>query len=365
MTSQTGKRPVRAGSLLAVMLAAGCRGGVEYTQTTFHPVSEFGASLNRVFFNTFWWTMAILAVVLVLMVIAVVRFRERPGRPHPKQTHGNTLLEMVWTLIPAVIVVFIGVPTVQTVFSSQRPPSPEALEIEVIGHQWWWEFRYPAEGVVTANQFYIPTNREVHLRMRSADVVHSFWIPRIGGKRDVMPSPRTAEGERPRPNHLVFTVTEAGRYRGQCAEFCGEAHGLMVMHAVAAEPLEFEQWLASMRTEPAAPAAAQDTAPPATLEARGRQIFLSRSCIACHAVANTTAMGVVGPSLTRFGSRPTVGAGARPNTLENVAAWIRDPQTLKAGTLMPGARTAAGGFPPTGLTDDEIDAVAAWLISLR
>jgi cytochrome c oxidase subunit 2 len=375
----TGWKRGRGAALPAVSIfAAGCLGGPEYAQTTFEPVTEFGASLNRVFYNTFAWTMAIMVLVLVLMVVVLVRYRERPGRPHPKQIHGNTRLEIIWTLVPAVIVTFIAVPTVQTVFSSQRPPDPGALQIEVIGHQWWWEFRYPEQGVITANEFIVPVGRQVHLRLTSADVIHSFWVPRMGGKRDVMPQPRTAEGENPRPNHLVFTVDSAGQYRGQCAEFCGEAHGLMAMYGHAVEPAAFDTWVDAMRTGDPAPAAppaggaAADTAadqtalpPQQTLEQQGREIFLSRACIACHAISGTTAQGRVGPDLTRFGARETVGAGAAPNTAANVEQWIRDPQTLKAGALMPGAQAEAGGFPPTGLSDEEVRAVAAYLGSLR
>jgi cytochrome c oxidase subunit 2 len=374
----TGRRRRVIAFLLAAALAPACVGGTEYVQTTFHPVTQFGSTLNRVFLNTFGWTMAILAVVLVLVITVVIRFRERPGRAHPRQIHGNTLIEIIWTLIPAAIVTFIAVPTVEAVFTTQRPPAADALEIEVVGHQWWWEFRYPAEGVVTANLFYVPVGREVHLRLASADVIHSFWLPRIGGKRDVLPSPRTAEGERARPNHLVFTVDSAGRYRGQCAEFCGEAHAIMAMYGTGVTSAEFDTWIASLRDAPAPPvtsaaaaaAPAQDAnaaAPPAqeTLEEQGRRVFLGKTCIACHAVANTAAKGAIGPNLTRLALRPTVGAGAAPMTRENLERWIRNPRDLKAGALMPGAQVSAGGFPATGLTDDEIRAIAAWLFSLK
>jgi cytochrome c oxidase subunit 2 len=374
-------------SVLSSALLAACTGGTEYAQTTFHPVSGEGAIQNGAFMNTFWWTMVILFLVYFLVVYVVVRFRERPDSPQPQQIHGNTKLEILWTVIPAIITVFIMIPAVRGVFALQRAPVADALEIEAIGHQWWWEFRYPTEGVVTANQFYLPVGREVHIRLSSADVIHSFWVPRIGGKRDVLPQPRVAEGENPRPNHLVFTVDEAGQYRGQCAEYCGEAHAIMAMQAVAVAPEEFAAWVASMKDTPALPAgetAAEVRAPdpvaaaavaepsgaaaaqaPATLEEQGRQVFLSKACIACHSVANTSARGVVGPNLTRFGARPYVGAGARPNTVENIEQWIRDPQSLKAGALMPGAQKEEAGFPPTGLTDDEVRAVAAWLVSLR
>jgi cytochrome c oxidase subunit 2 len=420
---------------LAAVLAA-CSEGLEYPQTTFQPVTDYGDALNRVFANTFWWTMLILVLVTALILFVIVRFREQPGQPHPKQIHGNTRLELIWTIIPAIIVVLIGIPTVQTIFATQGRPADDALVVEVIGHQWWWEFRYPEQNVVTANQFYVPVGRQVHLRIHSADVIHSFWVPRLGGKRDANPLPRTAEGERQRYNHILFTANEPGVFSGQCAEFCGESHGIMAISAVAVPADDFEAWVVSMRdpeppppaTQPAPadtlagapdttagdsaaaaivatpPPAAQDTgAPPAqqqpqapvdstglplrgtpqqlqralageqpvadpsqaALIAEGQRIFLSKPCIACHSIAGTTARGVVGPNLTRFGDRPTVGAGALPNTQENVVRWIIDPRAVKAGALMPGTREPAAGFPATGLTDEETRAVAAYLLSLR
>jgi len=403
LKSSTRERGV---SVLAVLFAgvglAACA-GEQYPQTTFRPVTEYGETLNDVFANTTWWTMSIMAVVFILIVYVVIRFRERPGQPPPRQIHGNTKLELVWTMVPALIVVAIAVPTVRTIFATQSRAPEDALEIEVIGHQWWWEFRYPALGVVTANHLYLPTGRPIHLRMHSADVVHSFWLPRFGGKRDVNPQPRTAEGERPRPNHLLFTVDEPGAYRGQCAEFCGASHAIMAISAVATSPAEFDVWAASMRDTPALPApAASDTtaradaaaaqapagagpdAVPAPAAAgspqtggplieQGRQLFLSRPCVVCHTVANTTARGVMGPNLTRFGDRPTIGAGALPNTIENLEAWIRDPRSVKPGALMPGTQAGAPSpaapngppFPATGLTDEEVRAVAAYLSSLR
>jgi cytochrome c oxidase subunit 2 len=427
---RTPRAPGAIGVVAATVLCA-CTGGLEYPQTTFHPISEYGEALNRVFANTFWWTMAILVLVLALISYVVFRFRERPDSPQPRQIHGNTKLELLWTIIPAIIVILISIPTVTTIFATQRRPTAEALIIEVIGHQWWWEFRYPEQNVVTANQFYMPVGREVHLRLHSADVIHSFWVPRLGGKRDVNPLPRTAEGERQRYNHILFTPLEPGEYSGQCAEFCGEAHGIMAISAVAVPPDEFTAWAASMReTPPAAPAGAataqpaagdtaagapgtpagdtttvaaagspagqppvprppvQDTAGPPLrgsprqlqqalaghqtgdpsherLVAEGRRLFLSKPCIACHAIAGTTARGAIGPNLTRFGARPTVGAGALPNTQDNVARWIVDPEAVKGGARMPGTRVGGGGFPPTGLTDAETRAVAAYLLSLR
>src|SRR5690606_26116825 len=148
--------------------------------------------------------------------------------------YGHTGLEVTWTVIPAIIIVSIAVPTIQGIFAVQAPASEDALVVEVVGHQFWWEFRYPEYGIVTANQFYLPVGRQVELRLRSADVIHSFWVPRLGGKRDVNPQLRLAEGqERDQWNRIVFTVSEEGAYSGECAEFCGQSHALMRKRAVA------------------------------------------------------------------------------------------------------------------------------------
>lgn len=432
--------------LITTLALTGCEAGAGYPQTTFRPVSAFGDALNRVFYNTVGWTMGILILVMGLIIYATFRFRERPDAPQPEQIHGNTTLEILWTIAPALIVVFIGVPTVRTIFETQRRPPDDAVVVEVIGHQWWWEFRYPEYDIVTANQMWIPTGRPVSLQMHSADVIHSFWIPRIGGKRDVNPLPRRREGEpAAHKNYLLFEVREPGHYLGQCAEFCGESHAIMRMTVMAVEPTEFDSWVQRMRgqtapgavagmaadaaggqvrltgldgSEGAAPAAAaatpaagagqagadtalvgQDvpgqvpatTAQPAAPAARigqmpvptgvgnpfvpamdevalqreGERIFLGAACVACHAISGTTAGGVLGPRLTQYGERPWVGAGAAENNMENLVQWIRDPQSMKPGTLMPGTLRGGGGMPPTGLSDAEVRAIAAYLLSLR
>jgi cytochrome c oxidase subunit II len=402
--------------LLTTLALAACEAGGGYPQTTFRPVSEFGDKLNEVFYITFNWTMAILVLVMALILYATFRFRERPDAPHPEQIHGNTLMEIGWTIAPAIIVVLIGIPTVRTIFETQRRPPDDALVVEVIGHQFWWEFRYPELGIVTANQMWIPTGRDISLQMHSADVIHSFWIPRIGGKRDVIPLPRRREGEpAAHKNYLLFNVREPGHYLGQCAEFCGESHAIMRMTVMAVEPTDFDSWAARMRgtaavagavaaaggqqpgTDTAMVGQAADGQVPATtaepapqaqrigqmplptgvgnpfappldevaLQQEGQRIFLGAACVACHAVSGTTAVGVLGPALTQYGQRPWVGAGAAENNIDNVAQWIRDPQSLKPGTLMPGSFRGGGGMPPTGLSDAEVRAVAAYLLSLK
>lgn len=394
--------------LASVAVLAACSG--EHPQTTFEPVAEYGEILNKLFANTFWWTIFILVLVEALIVYFVFRYRERPGAPRPKQIHGNTTVEILWTVIPAIIVLFIAIPTIKVTISTQQPPPEDALVVEVIGHQWWWEYRYPEYGVTTANELVIPQGRNIDLKMHSADVIHSYWIPRIGGKRDVNPHPRPAQGEHaPRSNHIQFLVKEPGYYLGQCAEYCGTSHAIMRAGANVLPAAEFDQWVTSMGGRfrgnqpneagavavsnsaaggppapagtPSAPAQAvpptdstlatiqQPAGPvqaPLSPEAeRGKQIFTTKACIACHTIQGTTARGVLGPNLTRFGARRYVGAGARPNTLENVIAWIEHPAAVKPGALMPGAKVPGGGMPATNLSAEEIRAIATYLISLK
>lgn len=345
----------RAAPGLALFLVAACGG--EYPQTTIGPVTEFGESIHDLYVQVFWWTMLILAVVWGVLTYVLIRYRRRPRAPVPRQTRGHLGLELAWTLVPAAIVVLISVPSIRTTFETQRPAPPDGLRIEVIGHQWWWEFRYPELGIVTANEMHVPVGRPVALELRSADVIHSFWVPRLGGKRDVNPPPRRPGEGPPKVNRLWFTVREPGFFYGQCAEFCGASHALMRLRVVAETPEAFDAWVASMRT-PVVPE-------PGTLAERGREIFLRSVCVACHAVKGTPAQGAVGPSLTGFGLRRTLAAGVLDNTTEDLIRWITDPAAVKPGVLMPGVARGAGGFPASGLSPGEVEAVAAYLRSLR
>ena len=272
------------------------------------------------------------------------------------RTRGHLGLEIGWTVGAAIIVVLITIPTIRTVFRTQAEASADALVVEVIGHQWWWEFRYPQQGVVTANELHLPVGREVDLQMWSADVIHSFWVPRLGGKRDLNPLVREPDGS-PTINRLTFTVTEAGIYMGQCAEFCGSAHGLMGMRVVAQSEAEFDGWVQSM-VAPVDPDSG-------SVAAHGRDVFMQGTCIACHTIEGTNARGALGPSLTRLGSRTTLGAGLLERTSGNLIEWIRDPAQFKPGVKMPGVAKEGGGFPPTGLTEEQIEAVAAYLAGLE
>lgn len=349
-------------TLLATVLA-GCSG--EYPQTTFQPVTELGARINDVYFSIFGWTMLILGIVLVVLAYVLIRYRERPGA-EPRKIYGNNLAEIGWTLGPAIIVVLILVPTVRTIFYTYEPAPEGALIVEAVGHQWWWEFRYPELGVTTANEVILPVDRPVEIRLSSADVIHNWWVPRLGGKRYNHPVAAMATGK-PEPNNykrINFTIEEPGEYLGQCAEFCGESHALMRMLVNAVEEHEFDAWIERMRAAeftvpegvpaPGVQPAAQEA--PTSLEARGYQVFLQSGCAACHSIAGTPFMGRLGPDLTSIGERWMIGAGTLPNTPEAMANWIRNSAAYKPGSKML-------SFP--NISEEDMTALVAYLYSLK
>ncbi|TVP48239.1 MAG: cytochrome c oxidase subunit II [Gemmatimonadales bacterium] len=390
--------------ILLLALATGC--GVEYPQSTIDPRSDFAEIIHGLYVSIFWWTMLILAVVWIALSWTLVKFRARPDDPKPKQIRGHLGLEIGWTVGPALIVVAIAIPTIQAVFATQRPLEGDPIVVEVTGHRFWWEFHYPEQGVTTANELWLPVDRPVSLRLGSVDVIHSFWVPLLGGKRDVNPVRAVREGQDPRYNWLYFTPNEPGLYMGQCAEFCGESHAFMSMRVNVVTEGDFDAWVAgwfdsSGAAIPGDPGVIEGADPEAgtavgprddevesgmataqagdaaddDLVATGRDIFLNQAaCGACHAITGTAAQGDIGPNLTLFGLRTSLAAGIMENTPENLAAWIIDPERFKPGVNMPGtgynmeSRIVAGSpffWPATGLDDEQVRAVSAYLLSLR
>jgi cytochrome c oxidase subunit 2 len=335
---------------LLVALASACAG--EYPQTTFSPATELATQIDDVFMISFWWTMLILGVVVAVLGYILVRFRARPG-VEPRKIYGNNLAEILWTSGPAIIVVLILVPTVRTIFFTYRDAPEDALVVEAIGHQWWWEFRYPELGITTANQMHLPVGRTVDIHLSSADVIHNFWVPRLSGKRYNYPIPALPEGAPEPKNHnrLVFTIEEPGEYSGQCAEFCGISHALMQMMVVAETEADFEAWAARMKEpENAVPAEG-------TLEAHGYNTFMTGGCMACHSIAGTTAtFGTIGPDLTGIGARWKIGAGAAENSSEHLARWIQDSESFKPGSKM---------TPFPHIAGEDLEALVAYLQSLE
>jgi len=283
-------------------------------------------------------------VVGGLLAYSIVRFRTRPGDDgrEPPQVYGSNPMEFAWTAVPLLIVFVLILTTARTIYTVQAAiPPPGAVKVRVIGHQWWWEVRYPDFDIVTANEIHVPLSDRVHptptfLDLESADVAHSFWVPRLAGKTDLIPN---------RKNKMWIDPHTAGTYLGQCAEFCGTEHGLMMLRVVVQPKAEWEEWIASQRK----PAADDPSV------AHGRHIFESTACVNCHTVRGTVADGRFGPDLTHLMSRETIGSGAAMNTADYLKTWIKDPNIIKPGALM----------PAMNLSDADLGAVADYLESLR
>jgi len=359
---------VLATLVVAALLVGACGG--EYPQSSIDPKTDFAETIHHLYRLVFIWSMVILGLVWAVLAYVLVRFRERPGGARPRQTHGNLRMEIAWTIGPALIVVAIAVPTIHAVFTTQQGDPEGAMVVDVIGHQFWWEFRYPDTDVVTANELHLPVGRPVSLRIHSADVIHSFWVPMLGGKRDANPLVVRPEGDPPKYNWLHFTVREPGEYMGQCAEFCGSSHSLMGMRVIAESPGEFEAWLDDWRTsapteEPSPTAQELPAGLDSALVEQGREIFHSQTCVACHSIQGTNAQGQVAPNLTLLGRRTTIAAGWLDNSVEDLQRWIHAPRDVKPGALMPGVGEEGGNWPATGLTDEQVRAVAQYLFSLR
>jgi cytochrome c oxidase subunit 2 len=282
--------------------------------------------------------------VIGLLLYAFFRFRHRPQGGEPREVHGHTLLEVTWFLIPTAIVLLVAIPSWRVVFRFGQAPPPNTLRVEVVAHQWWWEFRYQdyplgdGQPLVSANELYLPVGRPVALTLRSNDVIHSFWVPRLAGKNDAFPGVTT---------RLTFTPLETGTYHGQCAEFCGVSHALMRLRVKVVSGEDFEAWVQRRR--------AYTPFPLAGAAARGWEVFQARGCNACHAIAGTPARGVIGPDLTGFAGRDGIAAMVLPNTPGDLARWLRDPQAVKPMAKM----------PKLALTDEEVEALVAFLTALR
>lgn len=322
------------------MAAAGCGGADKFPQTSLDPKSDLAVEIDKLWNLTLVLGVGVSLITFAILGYILYHFRWRPDSPQPKQVHGNTTLEIAWTLVPAVLISIVAVPTVRTIFFTYREAPADAVTVDVIGYQWWWAFRYPmanGDTVVTANEVHVPVGQTVRLRITSRDVLHSFWIPQMGGKRDVIPG---------RVNEIVFTPLEAGVYLGQCAEFCGESHALMKMRLIAHEPEEYARWLENE----AGPAVAPE---PETSVEIGQQLFATTGCAGCHTIEGVSA-GALGPNLTHFGRRMTVAGGILENNAENLHAWIKDPPAIKPGSKMPNLN----------LTDQQVDYIVAYLQTL-
>ena len=315
------------------------------------PRGPFAQRIDNLFWPVFWIATAVFVLVEVCILITVLLFRDRPQRSEPRQIHGNTKLEVVWTLIPAVVLAGIAVPTVRAVFELTEC-GEGALPVEIIGHQWWFEYRYPDFGIETANVLVIPAGREVCAKLTSEDVIHSYWVPQLNGKRDQVPGQTTL---------LRLQADQRGEYWGQCAEFCGLSHSLMRTLVQALPTAEFDAWVTAQRL----PA---DLPIQATAAAQGVEVFRTRGCTQCHTVdygTNSDITNLVledgfnGPNLTHFASRRMFAGASLPASGETyvqaLKRWLTNPPALKPGSFMPNLQ----------LTEKEIEALIAWLQTLK
>ena len=353
--------------VLSILLMACNPEGPQSTFDAQGPVSEIQKNL---FLFTFW--IAVIVFIVVEGAILFVTFRYRRKNDElPVQTHGNLKLEITWTIIPAIIIVIIAIPTVIGIWQTQVMPDEEdSLVINAVGHQWWFEFNYPSEEVVTANELHLPEDTNVIVNIESQDVLHSFWIPKIAGKVDMVPN---------HENQLWIKADNPGLYYGQCAEFCGVAHAMMRFRVIVHTNEDYQNWLEYMRTPPQDLVSGSD-------EDEGRKLFVG-NCSMCHTYDSYKKAAyhkeinsqynrweewkkdkensaiVSAPNLTHFGNRITLGAGLKENNYDNLVKWIEDPDSIKIGTRM--KNHAAIYTTENTLSDLEIQQIAKYLLSLK
>ena len=353
--------------VLSILLMACNPEGPQSTFDAQGPVSEIQKNL---FLFTFW--IAVIVFIVVEGAILFVTFRYRRKNDElPVQTHGNLKLEITWTIIPAIIIVIIAIPTLIGIWQTQVMPDEEdSLVINAVGHQWWFEFNYPSEEVVTANELHLPEDTNVIVNIESQDVLHSFWIPKIAGKVDMVPN---------HENQLWIKADNPGLYYGQCAEFCGVAHAMMRFRVIVHTNEDYQNWLEYMRTPPQDLVSGSD-------EDEGRKLFVG-NCSMCHTYDSYKKAAyhkeinsqynrweewkkdkensaiVSAPNLTHFGNRITLGAGLKENNYDNLVKWIEDPDSIKIGTRM--KNHAAIYTTENKLSDLEIEQIAKYLLSLK
>ena len=314
------------------------------TPSIFSPESTPAHSIMRLSWFVLAITGAIFVVVFSLIVYAVVRFRRRAtdDGTEPAQVYGSNPVEMAWTVVPVLIVVVLTLTTARIIHEIQDAPKPPgALDVQVVGHQFWWEIRYPKFGIVTANEMHVPVSSKgnptpTFLDLRSADVTHSFWVPRLAGKTELVPN---------KINSMWIEPERTGLFLGQCAKYCGTQHSWMLLRVYVDTPEEFARWVQEQK--------ALAASEPAVVA--GRRVFERNACINCHALNGTVGTGRFGPDLTHLMSRDTLGSGVAKNTPENLRAWLKAPDQFKPGVLM----------PAMNLNDQELDQLVAYLVTLK
>jgi cytochrome c oxidase subunit II len=325
--------------LLLVLLSGFASASTLATPSILDTASPNAQEISKLFWLVMGFSIFVMAIVSAFMLAGIIGgLRERNHDEEPPQTHGNLKLELAWTIIPLIILAILLVPTLRAIYTLDGFAAPEeSIEINVVGKQFWWEMTYPEAGVITANEVVAPVGTPVRLNLASSDVMHSFWIPQVAGKTDLIPGNQRA---------LWFTPEREGVFYGQCAELCGDSHANMRLRLVVLSPENYQAWLSAAQI----PA----EAPQAELAVAGSQLFIQKGCINCHAVQGVNTYNRAGPDLSHIGSRTSIAAGLLPNTRENMVRWLRFTDTVKPGVLMPNLV----------LSEEEADSIAAYLETL-
>jgi cytochrome c oxidase subunit II len=314
----------------------------------FSPVSTPADSIFGLSLLVLAVSAVIFVVVAGLLLYSAVKFRRKANDDsrEPPQVYGSNQLELAWTVIPVLIVVVLFLTSARVIHEVQDARQPAgAIQVTVVGHQFWWEYRYTQYGFVTANELHVPVSdpkepTPTFLTLLSADTDHAFWVPRLAGKTDLIPN---------HPNTMWIDPRETGVYLGQCSQYCGTQHAKMLLRVYVQPRADFDQWVqAQQQAVPASVSAGSQ-------EAEGRRVFESTACINCHAARGTVANGRFGPDLTHLMSRDTIGSGAAPNTPQNLRLWIEDPDAIKPGSLM----------PAMNLSEQDFDSLTAYLLTLH
>jgi cytochrome c oxidase subunit II len=321
---------VKRRALLPATVLAGFMAGchAEHNQSMIHPAGEAAGRIA-------WLTWVLIGICTVVFVVTMVLTAWAILRK-PSQPLGNPFIAIAGGVIPAVILTAILIASVAAQVKLQTPKSANHTT-RIVGHLYWWEVHYPSQGITSANEIYIPVGEPVLLELTSADVIHSFWVPNLNGKMDMLPE---------KVNRFWIQADVPGTYRGQCAEYCGTQHAKMAFEVVALPPDKYANWVAERQ---------QPHSEPTGEALRGRELFFRAACHNCHAIRGTDAKGLVGPDLTHMGSRRTIGAATVPNTHANLARWIRNPHFDKPGNRM----------PHSSLSEVDIDAITTYLESLK
>jgi cytochrome c oxidase subunit II len=299
------------------------------------PASKDARAIGGLFLIVFLVCLAILAAVVAAICASLFRFRAR-GSDLPRQNFGSHLSETAWTIPPVLIVLTFSLLSAKLIVSQAAGTGDP--DIVVIGHQWWWEVRYPGSRAITANEIHIPLGRRLRIRVESADVIHSFWVPQLGPKMDMI---------RGHPSFVWLEADRAGAYEGACSEFCGDQHAWMRFVVIAETEPQFKGWL-DRQSRPA-------EKPVNESASAGRNFFFAQTCANCHAIGGTSAVATAGPDLTHFASRKQLAAGVLDNTPQNLARWLRNPQQIKPGCQMPNFN----------LNDDQVTALVSYLEGLQ